>query len=71
MAGSVRSPIRVGMQPSVADRDEAGKALGDLHPCEALLARFGIAHDDTKAQRQSRDVGNGWPGPTASGVRTG
>ena len=44
------------LQAALADRDEAGEALGHLDACEALLARLGVAHDDTEAEREARDV---------------
>ncbi len=50
-------------QAALADREEARQALGHLDPCEALLARLRVAHDDTEAEREARDVRERLPGP--------
>ena len=44
------------LQATLADREEAGEPSGHLDPCEALLARLGVAHDDTEAEREAGDV---------------
>ena len=57
--------------PLLVERQEARQALRDLHPREALLAGVGVARRRSEAEREPEMYGNGCPGPTASGVRTG
>ena len=43
-------------EPAASDREKARQRLGHLDARESLLARLRIAHEDGKAERESRDV---------------
>ncbi len=43
-------------EAAIPDLDEARKALGDLHPGEALLAGIRIRREDGKGEREAGDV---------------
>ena len=48
------------------------EALGHLDPAKRLLVGLGVERDHAEGEREPRRAyGNGWPGPTASGVRIG
>ena len=59
-------------QSAYADLDEARQPLRHLDPGEPLLARSRDRATNTARLSESAEMyGNGWPGPTASGVSTG
>ena len=59
-------------RPVSLEAQEAGQALGDFEPREALLVRArGRGRARRRRARGGETYGNDWPGPTASGVSTG
>ena len=52
-------------------RDHAVQLIGHLHAGEQLLAGLRVTYQHRKVQRQTRNVGEGCAGSTASGVRIG
>ena len=53
------------------DLEQARQDLRHLDPGEAALAGLRVAQADGDRQASVEMYGNGWPGSTASGVRTG
>ena len=58
-------------QAALADRDEARQALGHLHAPKRSSPDSGSRASTASDSESCEMNGNGWPGPTPSGVSTG